>query len=94
MRYLKGIEVLSVVGNLVDRVWDGQPAYPENEVTPLEVKFCGESWQSKVKSIRSVMAERGVRDKIQSFLKFGNKSNIHAHRDTHRRMSVPNIPVN
>ena len=69
MRYLKGIEVLSVVGNLVDRVWDGQPAYPENEVTPLEVKFCGESWQSKVKSIRSVMSERGARYEIQSCLK-------------------------
>ena len=69
MRYLKGIEVLSVMGNLVDRVWDGQPAYPENEVNPLEVKFCGESWQSKVKSIRSVMSDRGARDTIHSCLK-------------------------
>ena len=66
---IKGIEVLSVMGNLVDRVWDGQPAYPENEVTPLEVKFSGETWQSKVKSIRSVMSERGARYEIESFLK-------------------------
>ena len=51
-----------MAGNLVDRVWDGQPAYPENEVTPLEMKFCGETWQSKVKAVRTVMADRGVRD--------------------------------
>jgi len=56
----EGIDVLSVAENLVDRVWDGQPAYPENEVFPLDVKFSGESWQSKVKSLRSVMSERGV----------------------------------
>ena len=54
--------------NLVDRVWDGQPAYPENEVFPLDVKFSGESWQSKVKSLRSVMSERGVRYKNLSFI--------------------------
>ena len=63
LHYSQGIDVLSVAENLVDRVWDGQPAYPENEVFPLDVKFSGESWQSKVKSLRSVMSERGVRYK-------------------------------
>ena len=30
IHYSQGIDVLSVAENLVDRVWDGQPAYPEN----------------------------------------------------------------
>jgi hypothetical protein len=49
MNIFQGINLLPVPANLVDRIWDGQPDYPENEVRPLEMKFAGKSWQDKVR---------------------------------------------
>ncbi len=56
----EGVGLVPVAENLVDHIWSGQPDYPENEVKPLEMDFCGKSWQDKVDDARKAMAAKGA----------------------------------
>jgi Xaa-Pro aminopeptidase len=55
-----GVILKPVSQNLVDAVWDDQPAMPREEITPLPKSFSGESSASKLKRIRKVMKEQEV----------------------------------
>ena len=44
---------VGVEKNLVDHVWGPeQPERPENAIVPLELEFCGLSWEEKIANVR------------------------------------------
>ena len=44
-----GMRLVAVEKNLVDIVWGkAQPRYPDTPIRPLEMQFCGKSWEEKV----------------------------------------------
>ena len=54
------IKLKAVTANLVDKVWVDQPERPKQPIKPLEMKFCGKSWQDKSQEIRGVMNDKRV----------------------------------
>ena len=51
-----GMRLVAVEKNLVDIVWGNeQPRYPDNPIRPLEMQFCGKSWEEKVSEVRVSM---------------------------------------
>ena len=51
-----GMRLVSVEKNLIDAIWGtDQPSYPDNPVQPLEIEFCGKSWEEKVIEVRVSM---------------------------------------
>lgn len=57
---LNGPRMLPIEKNLVDEVWGAdRPAYPDTPITPLDVKYTGVAWQSKVEKVRDSMRASG-----------------------------------
>jgi len=55
------IKLVGVKDNLIDSVWgSNQPDRPNQPVVPLEMKFTGKSWETKVTEIRKTMTEKGT----------------------------------
>jgi len=55
------IKLVGVKDNLIDSVWgSNQPERPNQPVVPLEMKFTGKSWETKVTEIRKTMTEKGT----------------------------------
>lgn len=50
--------LVSVRKNLVDEVWIDQPKQTSNKAINLDLKYCGESIESKVAKIRDLMKDR------------------------------------
>ena len=51
-----GMRLVSVEKNLIDAIWGSdQPTYPDNPVNPLELEFCGKTWEEKVAEARTSM---------------------------------------
>lgn len=44
--------------NLVDTIWDQQPAPPANPVFPLDIKYTGQSCQHKLAALRETLASK------------------------------------
>lgn len=61
--YLAGVggpRMLPVEENLVDEAWGaGKPDYPADPIVPLDVKYAGATWQSKVGRVRDSMRAAG-----------------------------------
>ncbi|KAK3932490.1 Xaa-Pro aminopeptidase 2 [Frankliniella fusca] len=57
---LGGPRMLEIEKNLVDEVWGAdRPGYPDTPITPLDVKYTGATWQSKVEKVRDSMRASG-----------------------------------
>ena len=51
-----GMRLVPVEKNLIDVIWGAdQPSYPDNPVQPLEIEFCGKTWEEKVADVRVSM---------------------------------------
>jgi len=46
--------------DLIDSIWENRPALSEERALVLDVKYAGESSQSKINRIRNVMRENGA----------------------------------
>ena len=46
--------------DLIDLIWEGRPAMSEEKAFLLDVKYAGESFESKLERIRGVMRENGA----------------------------------
>lgn len=57
----EGCIVTNVRPNLVDLVWDNQPALPNNPLITLDVKFSGKLVSEKLVDIRGRMQGQGVK---------------------------------
>lgn len=57
----EGCIMTAVKENLVDMVWDEQPAQPNNPVITLDVKFAGKLVSEKLVDIRAKMTEQGAK---------------------------------
>lgn len=57
----QGCIMTAVKENLVDKVWDDQPAQPSNKVIPLNVKFAGKLVGQKLIEIREKMKEHSAK---------------------------------
>jgi len=55
-----GIKVKAIRGNLIDRIWDDQPAPSLAPLVVHPTRFAGESVASKLKRVRAAMAEVGA----------------------------------
>jgi len=53
-------DLVAVAGNLVDAVWAGRPAAPANPVEPHDVRYAGESVESKLERVRDRMKNEGA----------------------------------
>jgi hypothetical protein len=52
------LDLKPLTDNLVDKVWDSdRPATPENPLLPLDSKFSGEEWRSKVARLRQRLSK-------------------------------------
>lgn len=51
----------AVKENLVDLVWDDQPAQPNNPIHPLDVKYAGKLVSEKLTAIREKMTENNAK---------------------------------
>jgi Xaa-Pro aminopeptidase len=56
-----GCVMTAVKENLVDKVWDEQPAQPNNKVISLDVKFAGKLVGQKLVEIREKMKEQSAK---------------------------------
>ena len=56
-----GCLMTAVSPNLVDLVWDNQPARPLNKIIPLNVKYAGKMVDSKMQEVRSKMLEQNAK---------------------------------
>jgi Xaa-Pro aminopeptidase len=54
----EGCVMTAVKENLIDLVWDEQPAKPNNPVISLDIKFTGKSVADKLTEIRAKMSEQ------------------------------------
>jgi len=55
------IKLVGVKNNLIDSVWGSDcPDRPNQTVVPLEVKFTGKSWETKLEEIRKTMKDKGT----------------------------------
>jgi Xaa-Pro aminopeptidase len=54
-------ELISVTENLVDEIWDDQPAIPNNKVFVLDEKFTGRSTTEKLNIIRKELEKKDCR---------------------------------
>ncbi|KAG1679559.1 Xaa-Pro aminopeptidase 1 [Nymphon striatum] len=50
----------AVSKNLIDEIWDDQPAFPLSPIQPLEIEFTGKTWMDKIADLRLKMQERGA----------------------------------
>lgn len=57
----EGCILTAVKRNLVDLVWDDQPAQPNNPVYPLDVKFAGKLIGDKLKEVREKMLAQNAK---------------------------------
>lgn len=57
----QGCILAAVKPNLVDLVWEGQPAQPNNEIISLDVKFAGKLVDAKLKEVREKMEAQGAK---------------------------------
>ncbi len=64
----RGLELVSVEDNLVDKLWKDHPAAPKGAITIHEVKYAGESCQNKLKRLRKAMSEAGAKAHVISTL--------------------------
>ncbi|MBN2441983.1 MAG: aminopeptidase P family protein [Spirochaetales bacterium] len=55
----KTIELIFIEQNLVDRIWEEQPAFPHEKVEVHLISFCGESYQDKLMRLREKLTEEG-----------------------------------
>lgn len=56
----KYINLESIEKNLVDEIWEDQPDFPLDPIRPHELKYSGESVESKLTRLRGKMAEKGA----------------------------------
>lgn len=54
-----GCTIMGLDENLIDLIWEDQPAAPSAKVFPLELKYCGKTIGQKVKDIREKMLDAG-----------------------------------
>ncbi|CRL00590.1 CLUMA_CG013850, isoform A [Clunio marinus] len=54
----EGCIMTAVKKNLIDEVWDDQPAQPNNSVFPLDVEFTGKLVEQKLIEVREKMSEQ------------------------------------
>lgn len=55
-----GPTLREIESNLVDEAWGpNKPNYPDAPIEPLDMKYTGESWQSKVARVRDSMRDGG-----------------------------------
>lgn len=57
----EGCAMTPVRQNLVDLVWNGQPAPPRNPIIPLDVKYTGKTIAEKLVEIRAKMKEHSAK---------------------------------
>lgn len=57
----EGCILTAVKENLIDLVWDDQPAQPNNPVNPLDVKFAGKLVDEKLREVREKMAAQNAK---------------------------------
>ena len=63
-----GIVLTPVLGNLVDKIWNDRPQFPDNPIFPLAMEFTGASVQEKIKLIREDMKKKQCELKILTAL--------------------------
>lgn len=56
-----GCVMTAVKENLVDLVWDDQPAQPNNPVITLDLKFAGKLVSEKLEAVREKMEEQDAK---------------------------------
>ncbi|XP_015369362.1 PREDICTED: xaa-Pro aminopeptidase 1 [Diuraphis noxia] len=56
----KGINLVPLDTNLIDRMWSDRPAIPSNPVKPLNIKFTGKKCGEKVEEVRQKMTEKNA----------------------------------
>jgi Xaa-Pro aminopeptidase len=57
----EGCVMTAVKQNLVDLVWDDQPAQPSNKVIALDIKYAGKTVADKLVEIREKMKEQSAK---------------------------------
>lgn len=57
----EGCVMTAVKQNLIDLVWDDQPAQPSNKVITLDVKYAGKLVADKLVEIRAKMEEQNAK---------------------------------
>ena len=57
----QGCDLTAVKPNLIDLVWDEQPAQPNNPVISLDVQFAGKLVDEKLKEVREKMEAQGAK---------------------------------
>jgi len=55
-----GIELVPLMENLIDLLWTDKPDRPSQTIEALDIKFCGQSWQEKVKQVRESMQQKNT----------------------------------
>ncbi|KAK7869481.1 hypothetical protein R5R35_008195 [Gryllus longicercus] len=57
-----GINMVLLEENLVDPIWEenGRPPYPDVPLSVLDIKFAGESWESKLERLRAELRAKGA----------------------------------
>lgn len=56
----KGIKLLPLDTNLIDRMWSDRPAIPSNPIKPLNINFTGKKCGEKVEEVRQKMTEKNA----------------------------------
>lgn len=64
----QGCIMTAVKENLVDMVWDDQPAQPKSDLIALDVKFAGKLVSDKLVDVRAKMTEQGAKVLVVSAL--------------------------
>ena len=44
--------------NLVDEIWENKPTIPKQKILSLDVKYVGESFESKIKRLSNIISNQ------------------------------------
>ncbi len=55
----KNIKIITSV-DFVGEIWENRPSLPKEKIFLLDIKYCGETFKSKLEKLRKIMSEEGA----------------------------------
>ena len=60
IKLFEKLDLVEVSEDLVDNIWDSRPVISESQIYEYDIKYAGESLESKIEKIRNILKEKNI----------------------------------